>query len=288
MNKWTLSLAASTARLLPDWMKKGIYCIPPLARFIRRGLNQAAPQGITQITIAAGANAGMQMLLDMQSEKDYWLGTYEPELQHAIANLIQPGMVIYDVGANIGYISLMLARAAGEDGSVFSFEALPANLERLRANLTLNPEGKRARVVAAAVIDHDGPAHFLLGPSGGMGKAEGSAGRSAQDDHVAYTETITVAGLSLDSFVYQQGQPAPQAVKMDIEGGEILALPGMQRLLKDARPILLMELHGPQAASLAWETLSAAGYRICQMTPGYPTVTSVADLDWKAYLVALP
>lgn len=288
MKKWILSLAASTARLLPDWMKKGVYRVKPLARFIRNGLNQAAPQGMTQITIAAGANAGMQMLIDLQSEKDYWLGTYEADLQHAVADLVRPGMVIYDVGANIGYISLMLARAAGESGRVFSFEALPANLERLRANLALNPEGKRVSVVAAAVIDREGPAHFLVGPSGGMGKAEGSAGRSTQDDRVIYSETITVSGLSLDAFIYQQGNPPPQAIKMDIEGGEILALPGMQRLLKDAHPMLLMELHGPQAAGVAWEALTSAGYRICQMAPTYPPVTSAAQLDWKAYLVALP
>jgi hypothetical protein len=95
-----------------------------------------------------------------------------------------------------------------------------------------------------------------------------------------------VAGLSLDDFVYRQGNPPPQVVKMDIEGGEVLALPGMARLLAEARPLLLMELHGPQAARTAWETLNAAGYRVCRMAPDYPPVASLEALDWKAYLVA--
>ena len=122
-------------------MVQAIYCIKPLARLVRRGLNAAAPQGLSQATIAAGRLAGATLLLDMQIEKDYWLGAYEPELQDAIGRHIRPGMVVYDVGANVGYISLMLARAVGESGRVLAFEPLPANAERIRRNAALNPEG---------------------------------------------------------------------------------------------------------------------------------------------------
>jgi hypothetical protein len=51
----------------------------------------------------------------MQVDKDYWLGTYEPELQAALREFIQPGMVTYDIGANIGYVSLLMAKAADVD-----------------------------------------------------------------------------------------------------------------------------------------------------------------------------
>lgn len=282
--KLVLSLAAWAARWLPQPLKRAIYRSGPLAGLLRRGLNRAAPHGLTPVTVAAGGLAGCTLLLDMQTEKDYWLGTYEPELQTALADLVRPGITAYDVGANIGYISLLLARHAGENGKVFAFEALPGNLSRLRRNLELNRMAGRVQVVAAAVVDAEHPVRFLVGPSGGMGKAEGSAGR--QD--VAYAASVEVAGLSLDDFVYRQGHPPPQAVKMDIEGGEVLALPGMARLLAEARPLLLMELHGPEAARAAWETLTAAGYRLCRMAPGYPPVASLDALDWKAYLLAFP
>jgi hypothetical protein len=97
-----------------------------------------------------------------------------------------------------------------------------------------------------------------------------------------------VPGISLDEFAYGQGNPPPQVVKMDIEGGEVMALPGMRRLLAEARPLMLMELHGPASARAAWETLTAAGYRISWMKPGYPPVPSLAELDWKAYIIARP
>jgi hypothetical protein len=97
-----------------------------------------------------------------------------------------------------------------------------------------------------------------------------------------------VPAISLDDFVYQQGNPAPQVVKMDIEGGEVLALPGMQQLLERARPVMLLELHGPDAATAAWEIFQEKKYQICQMRQAYPQVASRQDLDWKAYLVAFP
>jgi FkbM family methyltransferase len=224
----------------------------------------------------------MRLRLDLQREKDYWLGTYEVDLQLAVRDWVRPGMVVYDVGANIGYLSLLLARAVGPGGRVFAFEALPANLERLAQNLALNGMGRRVQVVPGAVVDCSGPVRFLTGPSDGMGKAQGSAGRQEP----VYGGMIPVEGIALDDFAYRLGNPPPQVVKMDIEGGEVLALPGMKRLLARARPLMLLELHGRAAAALAWETLTSAGYGIFRMAPGYAEVPSLEALDWKAYLVA--
>ena len=278
-----LKFASFAARMLPTPLKQAIYKSGPLARWIRGSLNKAAPTGLTPVKVAAGGLAGFTLLLDMQLEKDYWLGTYEPELETALRDLVEPGMVTYDVGANIGYVTLLLARAVGERGRVFAFEALLSNVERLRANIGFNGMQARVTVVAAAVGTGSAPVRFLVHESGGMGKAEGSAGRAGQ-----YASSITVPGISLDEFVYGQGNPPPQVVKMDIEGGEVLALPGMRRLLAEARPRMLMELHGPQSARAAWEALTAAGYQICWMKPGYPPVPSLEALDWKAYLAAKP
>lgn len=278
-----LSLAALAARILPNPVKGTLYRFQPLARLIRRGLNRAAPEGLSQITVAGGRLEGIRLSLNLQSEKDYWLGTYEPELQEAVAELVRPGMVAYDVGANIGYITLLLARSVGEAGRVIAFEALPANLSRLRTNLGLNALISWIDVVPMAVTDTTSRVRFLVGPSGGMGKAEGSAGRELK-----YKESIDVLGISLDDFVYQQGNPPPEVVKMDIEGGEVLALPGMSEVLSTARPLILMELHGMDAAQVVWDALIPAGYQICRMVPGYPVVASPDALEWKAYIVAKP
>ena len=283
MPNFLLRTASFAAKILPNSFKQAIYKIKPLARLIRRGLNRAAPTGLTQVRVAGGDLAGFEIVLDMQVDKDYWLGTYEPELQTALRDLVKPGTIIYDVGANIGYISLLLAKAAGETGHVYAFEALPENAERWRRNIGLNGMGGRVSLFAGAVTQAAGPVRFLVHASAGMGKVAGSAGREE-----AYQSEVSVLGISLDEFVYRQGNPPPQVVKMDIEGGEVLALPGMRRILAEAHPLMLMELHGEESAQVAWETLTTAGYEIRWMRRGYPLVASQTALGHKAYVVAKP
>jgi FkbM family methyltransferase len=225
----------------------------------------------------------MVMRLDLQTEKDYWLGTYEIDLQQAILQHVQAGWVAYDIGANIGYITLLLAKMVGENGQVIAFEALPANIRRLHENIRLNGLGSNVRVYPAAVAGHSGSIQFLVGPSGATGKAAGSAGRPENR-----LETIEVPAVALDDFVYLHKNPLPQLIKIDIEGGEILALPGMRRVVAEARPLLFLELHGPEAARVTWDVLSDAGYTLCRMNPDLPRVLSQVELNWKSYLVGLP
>jgi FkbM family methyltransferase len=276
-----LSLAAWSARILPKQAKSAIYRSAALAPLLRSILNRSAPHGLVPVTIAAGELEGAHMVLDLQMEKDYWLGTYEPRLQAAITDLADEGMVAYDVGANIGYTTLLLAEAVGVSGEVIAFEPLPANLERLRQNLALNGLESRVRVIAGAVVESENPLRFFTGPSGASGKAEGSTGRD-----LAEGGWLEVDGISLDSFVFKDGNRPPDIVKMDIEGGEVLALPGMRRLLHERGPVLLLELHGPESAQAAWAALPEAGYQLSLMEPGYPAVQSASDLDWKAYVIA--
>ena len=282
MKKYILALASFIARSLPLPLKQALYRFPPLARALRGTLNAVVEDGLSEITVAAGDLKGYRLLLNLKAEKSRWLGTYEPELQAALREFLRPGMVVYDVGANIGYISLMMAHDVGPRGQVFAFEALPVNVERIQKNLALNQQSN-VSVISAAVLDKTAPVTFYVHGSVGMGKAAGSAGR--REEH--YTAEISVPGLSLDEFVYQQGRPAPAAVKMDIEGGEVLALPGMRRILAEHAPVMFLELHGPESEKAAWQALTGAGYTLRAMESGYPLITTPESLGWKAYLIAV-
>ncbi|MGD0006221.1 MAG: FkbM family methyltransferase, partial [Anaerolineaceae bacterium] len=156
---------------------------------------------------------------------------------------------------------------------------------RLEKHVALNHLGGRVTVVPGAVVDQAGPVRFLVHPSTSMGKAVGSAGREKME---AYLKEIEVPGLALDGYAFEQGQTPPQAIKMDIEGGEVLAIKGMQRILAELHPLLLVELHGHEAAHAVWETLARHGYTVHRMQSGYPQVASVDQLDWKAYIVGRP
>jgi FkbM family methyltransferase len=278
-----LRLASFAARILPTPARRALYRLGPLTTLTRRLLNQAAPAGPTEIAVAGGDLAGTRLILDLKTEKDLWLGTYEPDLQAALRLACREGMTVYDVGANIGYVALLAARAIGPSGRVVAFEPLPANLKRLQAHLALNGPGARITVVPLAVAEGVGMKRFLIHPSGAMGKVKGAAGRAE-----AYSAEIEVETIDLDTFTFGRGNPPPDLVKMDIEGGEVLALPGMRRVLAEIRPTLLIELHGPQAAQVAWDTLTQTGYSLHQMRPGFPLIRRVEDLAWKAYVVGLP
>jgi len=278
-----LRLAAIAARVLPISIKRAIYQIGPLAKVSRSLLNRVAPVGVNEVSVAGGDLVGLSLLIDLQSEKDLWLGTYEPELQAALREFARPGMVAYDVGANVGYITLLLVRAVGSEGRVFSFEPLPANLERLQANLAVNDLSYNVEIVPMAVGEQRGRASFLVHQSTGMGKIKGSAGRVE-----SYKDVIDVEIIDLDAFVFDLRNPEPDIIKIDIEGGEVLALPGMRRLLVEVRPLLLMELHGEGAAQVAWEVLTSSRYNLCRMKRGYPRIEALEDLGWKAYVVGVP
>ena len=280
MRSIILETAAWVAKALPGGMRQSLYRLGPLTRGVRGLLNAAAPEGLTEIEIAAGPVVGARMRLDLRTEKDLWLGTYELDLLQAIDDLAEAGILAYDVGANVGYVSLAIARAAGPAGKVVAFEPLRANFDRLRLHLEMNAEGSRVRPIQAAVGARTTRLQFLSYSSGAMGKLEGSGGRALE-----HTGAQEVEVISLDDWVYQQGESAPGLVKIDVEGGEVQVLEGMERLLREARPYLLVELHGPEAASGAQGKLERAGYRLHEMRPGYPLWRPG---PWKDYVVGIP
>jgi FkbM family methyltransferase len=279
-----LKFAGFIAKVLPSSTRQAFYRNPVLANMIRNSLNLAAPEGMSEVVIAAGAAEDLQMQLDLKTEKDYWLGTYETDLQKGIIDLVNSGDIIYDIGANIGFLTLLFARETGPNGQVHAFEALPENVARLNHNVEKNEFQNWVTIVHAAVMDKSGLAEFLIGPSTGMGKVTGSAGRSS----IEYQESILVAGISIDEYIEVSGNPPPDILKIDIEGGEVLALPGMQSLIHNHHPILMVELHGPEAAQFTWDRLMQEEYKICRMAPAFPEVKDLHELNWKSYIVALP
>jgi FkbM family methyltransferase len=282
--KIILDLASFVAKIFPDSLIRYVYRNPALSKNIRGVLNRAAPIGYNRVEIAAGSNMGLEMFLDLKTEKEYWLGTYELDLQKAVQAVVAADQIIYDIGANIGYLTLMFARILGPGGQVFAFEALPENIGRLKENIELNGFQDRVTVVNAAVTDHSGEVEFLIGPSSAMGKVQGSSGRNSFD----YQDRILIEGISIDEYVEKSGIPSPNIIKLDIEGGEVLALNGMDELLINKKPILFIELHGLESAEMCWEILQMANYRICLMKDDFPQVNSIDELDWKSYLLAFP
>jgi len=195
----------------------------------------------TAQTIKSGRLAGRRLICRPRLESHYLSGNYEVPVQEALAKYVRPGMVVYDVGVHRGYFSLLCAALVGETGRVFSFEPLPGNQNLARKSFELNPDlGSRITLVHAAVSDTSGVATLVLI------EEYSSMARLSRTEADETSGRIEVKTISLDDFIANGNQP-PQFIKMDIEGAETRAFMGMSRLMSEARPILLVEIHDQPA-----------------------------------------
>ncbi len=179
-------------------------------------------------------------------EHGYWLGSYEMNKRQAFERLIPPGAVTYDIGANVGYFSLLAAKLAGPTGRVYAFEPLPRNIEYLRKHIAIN-QLENIEVIEAAVSDHGGEAHFDLGASSAMG-------------HLAEAGGITVRMVCLDDQLAAGELRPPDYMKVDVEGAEFEVLKGARQLLEKYHPILFLDTHQREAHLPTIEMLDQLGY----------------------------
>ena len=158
-------------------------------------------------------------------------------MQRFLERNVAPGDVVYDVGAHIGFFSVCAARLGAV---VYAFEPVPENAARLRDNVALN--GLEIHVVEAAAWAESGSVGLVPGDSDFEARATSGNGTPS---------------VSLDAFA--AGEPAPALIKLDVEGAEAEVLRGARRLLAEARPVLVCELHGDGMRGTVEALLSGYG-----------------------------
>ena len=183
------------------------------------------------------------------------LGSVEPEVQAVLADLLAPGDVFYDVGANIGYFTVIAARLVGPGGRVVAVEPQPEAVSRLRHNLALNGF-ENITVVEAAVADEEGEANFVLSDEEILEWA------ALETTPAPGMPRIRVPVTTLDRL-RAGGLPAPKLVKLDVEGAEIRALKGMRAMLRRDKPAVVCEVHA--ALDDVCEVLLAEAYEVTRL-----------------------
>jgi FkbM family methyltransferase len=222
--------------------------IPSAASFIGRLVRAPLKlvPALVPLRVLTGPLAG-QRWLSTAGPHGCWLGIYERDLQALLVRTLRPGQVVWDIGANVGFFTLLSALRVGPHGQVVAVEPQPRNLELLRRHLALNAIAN-VTVIDSAVADAPGTASFDTAGSPSMG-------------HLAAGGTTTVTVTTIDELV-ASGMPAPQVIKMDIEGAESRALIGAARTLAQHRPLLLLSTHGYAQHEACLQALEAAGYRV--------------------------
>jgi FkbM family methyltransferase len=180
-------------------------------------------------------------------------GTHEIAVQEALVRSLRAGDHVWDVGANIGYLALVAAGMVGPSGRVVAIEPDPDCAHAIRTNATLNGLEATIAVIEAAASDSTGTADLVV-VADRLWTRLASVG-----DHDLNERTLTVATIALDDV----RQPPPALIKIDVEGAELDVVAGMTRLLREARPIVVCEMHGRNAEFCA--LMEAAGYTVSNL-----------------------
>ena len=175
------------------------------------------------------------------SNAGYLLGVIETDVQDLLCQWLRAGMTVYDIGANVGFLSVIVARLVGGSGRVIAFEPVPSLAQQTARNAQLNGF-EHLSIYPVALSDTDGEAIFQVSQNLTMGKLASpkSSGGSATD--------LVVRSNRLDTVIREQCLPYPDLVKVDVEGAEAAVLDGAIEVLQRARPLLLIELHSTNAA----------------------------------------
>jgi FkbM family methyltransferase len=226
---------------------------PVLGPFLRWAGEKLVPRDSrVWAQIQRGPAKGLWLCLNPRTGGNYLQGGGEPEVQAAVQRHLRPGMTFYDIGANIGFFSLLAARIVGAEGRVVAFEADPEVAERLREHVERN-HFSMISVRQRAVWSETRTVSFArtdpkLSPDRGLGHivVGGAVG------------TIEVQAVSLDYFL--QTFPPADFLKCDVEGAEVEVFRGAKRLVAEYRPIVLCEMHSEENRRILLQEFAGLGY----------------------------
>lgn len=154
-------------------------------------------------------------------------------LTRHFVRLLRPGDCVIDIGANVGYYTMVAAKLVGATGCVHAFEASPQVFSWLRTNAELNPHAS-IRLHNQAVTDRCGEVTFY------SASADRTGYSSIRDLGDVTHSSATVAAVTIDSILEEI--PTTRLVKIDVEGAELLVLSGMRGLIDRDRPYFILEI----------------------------------------------
>jgi FkbM family methyltransferase len=212
-----------------------------LSPIIKRAL-KLLPNGF-HVPIPLGKMRGIKWI-SCSANPGQTVGRYEPLQSSLLATLLGNSNVFWDVGAHVGWYSLLASRIMN-DGEVLCFEPNPVNWVFLQQHITINQ------------ADNITSFEIALGNREGQCQFSGDAQFGKLAKHGDYSVTVTTA----DSLIAKSGI-APDLIKLDIEGGELDFLHGAHTLLKNYYPIILLSAHGYQRRDACMSYLDGLGYQI--------------------------
>ncbi len=238
-------LPALIARHTPAPIKRFVHHSPFFDRLAMRVYGGMLRR--SSVTIQDGPLRGMKLSASRHTSHAHIRGTYERPVQDAIEKMVRPGDICYDLGASIGYMTLVMARKARH---VYAFEPAPHAVAELARQIQAN-NLSNVSVIASPVSNDVRQVPFCLTDA-----AYGSA--------INYNESrwpiLPLETITLDDFAARH--PVPDFIKIDVEGEEHMVLEGARGILSQRKPSICCEIHSSEAAREVLAILRAIGYNV--------------------------
>lgn len=220
--------------------------------------------------IPFGPLMGWKIFMSIDVSPRMYFGIDEPWIAKLSKKYIHPGDVVYDVGAHIGYTSLLFVQQLGKTGCVHAFEILPSVAKKFLK-----------RTIEANKLDN------VVVHSLGLSDKELELDLAIGDTLMANLYSVNTGKKSelckvvtLDQYVEQQRIPLPSVIKIDIEGAEISCLSGGIELIKRCMPIMIIEFHSVDLLRRGYALLRPLGYK---MVSEDGTVVDDSMLEYLAH-----
>lgn len=264
-----MTVLERSVNLIPWQARHWIKHIPIVARLQRIVFRKVFSGREFLHEINAGPARGLIYPISLPLDKAIWTGAYEKALAQAIAAVVCKGDVCFDIGAYRGFFSGVFALAGA--GQVVAFEPFPENCTQLQRLSAANPR-LPIRFEQVAIGSKEGIAEFNVMPDSSMGKLASS---SFQAD-VPSAAVLKVPIQTIDGVIEEGKYPAPQVVKIDVEGAEVEVLQGGKKTLQTNKPLLFIEAHSESLKTECTALLTSFGYSVTVfekelMTKGSPT-----------------
>ncbi len=229
-------------------------------RALRAALERLSRNRVVRRRLPADLGGGT-LLVSPDASMRLWRRSLErtdPLLFRLARELVRPGAVVWDIGANVGLFAAAASFLAGPEGAVLAVEADGWLANLLRESFRGLPGGRApVAVLGAAAAGANGVADLHVAQRGRAANHLAGVAGSTQAGGVRAVEKVLTVTLDrlLDLF------PAPRLVKIDVEGSELDCLRGAARLLREVRPVVVCEVTGENAAAVG-RLLLDAGYRL--------------------------
>jgi FkbM family methyltransferase len=158
-----------------------------------------------------------------------WLGSYEYEKQSIFAESVTEGSIVFDIGAHVGFYTLLSSVLVGQKGRVFTFEPVENNLFYLKKHIRLN-HITNVTLIEAAVSDHNGFTYF-------------ATGRTSSQGYISPKGNLLVRTVCLDDLYLKGEVLVPDFIKIDVEGAEMSVLLGAKSILQHYHPVIFLSTH---------------------------------------------